>query len=76
MNFDLPSGESAEDLVIRREEDDLFNRDIGRSLTPLERKVLSGYLEGQSYAGIAAELSVSVKSVDSALQRIRAKLRK
>ena len=70
------SVESAEDSFIRREEDSIFNEDIKRSLTELERSVLEHFLGGDSYAEIARKLSVSVKSVDSALQRVRNKLRR
>ena len=73
---DMTAAESAEELVIRREENRLFNKGISKNLTELEKKVLAGFLEGQSYADIAAMLGVSVKSVDSALQRVRAKLKK
>lgn len=48
---------------------------IGSCLTPLERGVVSLYLAGLSYRETAAELSVSEKSVDNAMQRARRKLR-
>ena len=73
---DMIAFESAEDAVIRREENDLYRKGVNAALTVLEQKVLSGFLEGRSYADIAADIGVSVKSVDSALQRIRAKLKK
>lgn len=48
---------------------------INIELSLLERKVLSAYLSGLAYSEIAKELSISVKSVDNSLTRIRAKLK-
>ncbi len=65
---------SPEALLIEREKRDslyALARDI---LSPLEKKVLSCYLEGLSYEEIASHCEKPVKSVDSALQRIRKKL--
>ncbi|MFP4687738.1 MAG: sigma-70 family RNA polymerase sigma factor [bacterium] len=44
------------------------------SLTSLEKKVLLAYLEGKSYADIAAKLGKSEKAIDNALHRARRKL--
>lgn len=65
---------SPEELILERErKSNLYS--ISRNiLSPLERKVLAGYLEGLSYEEIAALCSKPVKSVDSALQRIKKKL--
>ena len=48
---------------------------IGSCLTGLERGAVSLYLAGLSYREIAAELHISEKSVDNAMQRARRKLR-
>lgn len=45
-------------------------------LTVLEANVLSCHIKNMSYADIAAELSVSTKTVDNALYRIRKKIKK
>ena len=47
---------------------------FGEILSDLESEVLRRYVEGQSYAEIAAELDRHVKSIDNALQRIKRKL--
>ena len=47
-----------------------------RLLSVFEASVLGPYLEGFTVAEIAAELGRSPKSVDNAVRRIRAKLRK
>ena len=65
---------SPEELIIEQEEKDSLYLMCRFILSPLERKVLSGYLEGLSYEEIAAGCQKPVKSVDSALQRIRKKL--
>lgn len=63
-----------EELFIAREQvGELRNRLYDR-LSSLERKVLDLYLKGMKYADIAAELHVTPKSVDNAVQRIRRKL--
>jgi len=40
----------------------------------LERKALTLYMDGHSYAEISKELNTHVKSIDNALQRIKRKL--
>ena len=65
---------SPEELIIEQEKKtDLYA--LCRSiLSPLEKKVLAFYLEGLSYEEIAGRCGKPVKSVDSALQRIKRKL--
>ena len=63
-----------EELLIARERvGELRHRLINR-LSSLERKVLVLYLEGMKYEDMAAELHITSKSVDNAVQRIRRKL--
>ena len=75
IDEDMLSCESAEDAVIRKEDTDNLKKNINSSLSALERKVLALYLDGNSYSAIAEKLSVSAKSVDGALQRVRNKLK-
>lgn len=63
-----------ETLVLQKEQDEDFWHFLKSSLSPLELDVLKLYLEGNSYEYIAQKLSVSQKSVDNALQRIRRKI--
>lgn len=69
------TGRSAdpEELYILREnaERDLFQ--INQQLSPLERRVLSLYLDGMTCAEMAKRLGRPVKSVENAVQRIRRK---
>lgn len=43
-------------------------------LSELEKAVLGHYLDGYSYSQIADKMSIGIKSVDNAIQRIRKKL--
>lgn len=65
---------SPETLLIEREKRDSIYAHAKNILSPLEKKVLSCYLEGLSYEEIAGHCGKPVKSVDSALQRIKRKL--
>jgi len=62
-----------EELYILREnaERDLLR--IQQQLSPLERQILSLYLDGMTYSEMAKSLGKSVKSVENAVQRIRRK---
>lgn len=63
-----------EDLLIDRENLEVVHQQIRQSLSKLEQQVLFLYLSGRSYSEIAANLAVSPKSVDNAIQRVRRKL--
>lgn len=63
-----------ETLMMEQERADALRNLIRNTLSPLEMSVLKLYLSGFAYTKIADRLSVSPKSVDNALQRIRKKL--
>jgi RNA polymerase sporulation-specific sigma factor len=65
-----------EEVVVRRQEDVSLRTWIRSALTSMERRVLAGYLDGQSYGQIARGLGRSTKAVDNALQRAKRKLRR
>jgi RNA polymerase sigma-H factor len=76
---DIIGGEkmlNPEEIVIDQEELTIIESKIGEMLSDLERKVLSLYLQGKSYVEIGKTLNRHVKSIDNALQRIKAKLEK
>ena len=50
-------------------------RDLQPRLSRLERQVLELYLSGQTAAQISSRLSISAKSADNAMTRIKKKLR-
>ena len=63
-----------EELIINQEEFDQIEVKMAELLSDLERKVLTLYLDGQSYQEISEELNRHVKSIDNALQRVKRKL--
>ena len=65
-----------EKLIISKESLSDLERRISLSLTELERSVFDLYLASASYDDIAAALGKPKKSIDNAMQRIKAKLRK
>ena len=73
---DLPDcSQNPEDLVLDGENVSRIKRQISRSLSPFEQKVLFYHLDGCPYAEISEKLSVTEKAVDNALQRVRRKLK-
>lgn len=70
----LPT-ESLEQNLIEEENKEERLRKINEVLTELERKVLEEYLSGFSYLQISENLSISTKSVDNAISRIKIKLK-
>lgn len=65
-----------ETLVIAQEGVRAVNEHLHRTLSPLEKEVLSLYLNGCSYREIAEKLQFSGKGADNAMQRIRKKLKR
>ncbi len=61
------------DIITKREYFDSVEKNIDDSLSNFEREVLKLYKNGYSYASIAEKLETKVKSVDTAIQRIRKK---
>lgn len=60
--------------LLAREALDFLQRIAESCLTHLERKVLSGYLAGESYRRMARQLGKDEKTVDNALTRVRRKI--
>lgn len=65
-----------ESVVISQEAEERLYTSIEQNLTELEKKVLSLYLLGYSYAEISAEIGINEKACDNAMQRVRKKLKK
>lgn len=70
----LGTQESPESIVLGEESARKLREQIDRLLSPYERRVLDLYLDGMDYIEIGEALQKSPKSVDNALQRIRAKV--
>lgn len=65
--------ENPEQIMIDQENLVLFMERLKERLSKMERQILELYLTGLNYQQIAKELEKSPKSIDNALQRIRAK---
>ncbi|MBR5782747.1 MAG: sigma-70 family RNA polymerase sigma factor [Clostridia bacterium] len=65
---------SAEDIVLGRERLVEVYEKIEDKLTDREHRVLSLFVDGNSYKEIAEKLGINAKAVDNALTRIRGKL--
>ncbi len=61
------------DIIAQKEYYNFIETKIDESLSGFEKKVLDQYKQGKSYAAIADTLDTKVKSVDTAIQRIRKK---
>lgn len=75
--LDMIAGEKVtnpESLLINKEKVNEIERKIDELLSDLERRVLTLYMDGQSYMEISEELNTHVKSIDNALQRVKRKL--
>ena len=67
------TGEDPLDIITKKEYFTVVESAINDSLSDYEKKVLIHYKNGESYAEIAGKLQSKVKSVDTAIQRIRKK---
>lgn len=65
-----------EALIISQETSERLQTAIEQNLTELEKKVLSLYLLGYSYAEISSGFGIKEKACDNAMQRVRKKLKK
>ena len=61
------------DIITKREYFDAIEKNIEDSLSSFEKDVLKLYKNGYSYIMIADKLKTKVKSVDTAIQRIKKK---
>lgn len=71
----FPQTLDPETLFISQETVRQVLKQANEQLSPMERQVLSLYLEGMNYHQIAEHMGITPKAVDNALQRIRGKIR-
>ena len=64
-----------ERMILEQEKIREFFEEIAKNLSTMEQRVLTLYLEGNNYRQIAELMEKPPKSIDNALQRIRAKIR-
>lgn len=74
--LDTKTAEDPLDTITKKEYYSSIENRIDESLSDFERQVLHYYKQGKSYALIAEKLGAKVKSVDTAIQRIRKKANK
>ena len=67
---------SPEEVVLGQEMAVLLEKSLQEKLSGFEQTVLELYLQDQDYRQIAETLGKAPKTIDNALQRIRAKARK
>lgn len=72
---EIADSNSPEKIFFDKESYKSLTDSIRLELSELEYKVLLSFLSGKNYASVAAEVGISVKSVDNSLRRIRAKLK-
>ena len=61
------------DTITQKEYYQNIESAIDKTLSDFEKKVLTRYMQGETYTQIAQKLEAPVKSVDNAIQRIRKK---
>ena len=71
----ISKDETPEQIVIKKEENSTFFSGIRQKLSSLETAVLDSYIQTGSYDETAEQLSITRKSVDNALMRVRRKIR-
>lgn len=75
LHLTADSSTQPEERMVEREEERLLQQFLQTHLTDLERRVLFLYLSGYSYQEISDKLSVTKKTCDNAMQRVRKKLK-
>ena len=74
--FDSHTIEDPLDTIANKEYLSQMEAKIDESLSSFEKKVFVHYKQGKSYNDIAKEMNTKVKSIDTALQRIKKKVNK
>lgn len=74
--LDVKTLDDPSDIIADREYFESMESKIKENLSNFELQVLYEYEKGKSYAAIAEKLNAKIKSVDTAIQRIRKKANK
>ena len=74
--LDVKTLDDPSDIIADREYFENIENRIKENLSDFELQVLYEYEKGKSYAAIAEKLNAKLKSVDTAIQRIRKKANK
>ena len=74
--FNIKTIEDPLETIMKQEQYNEVETAVNKNLSKFEQKVLSRFLNGESYTVIAKKLNTPVKSIDNAIQRIRKKATK
>ncbi len=74
-DLEIIDNNSPEKIFFEREDYETLTNSIKLELSELEYKVLQLYLSGDKYSQISDKLSISEKSVENSLSRVRKKLK-
>ena len=74
--FNSKTIEDPRETIMKQEQYNEVETAVNKNLSKFEQKVLSRFLNGESYTVIAKKLNTPVKSIDNAIQRIRKKATK
>ena len=74
--FNSKTIEDPLETIMKQEQYNEVETAVNKNLSKFEQKVLSRFLNGDSYTAIAKKLNTPVKSIDNAIQRIRKKATK
>lgn len=74
--IDDKTAEDPLETITKKEYYNLVETKIDESLSDFEKRVLNEYKKGKSYSDIASGLNSKIKSVDTAIQRIKKKASK
>ena len=74
--LDLKTQDDPSDIIANQEYFKNMEAQIKDNLSDFELSVLYEYEKGKTYAAIAEKLNAKIKSVDTAIQRIRKKANK
>ena len=69
--FNSKTIEDPLETIMKQEQYNEVETAVNKNLSKFEQKVLSRFLNGESYTVIAKKLNTPVKSIDNAIQRIR-----
>lgn len=75
LPVELIFDETPDEKVSDKEQFFILKSKIKQTLSPMEYKVLTYYLQGYTYKEISQALDVTSKSIDNSLSRIKTKLR-
>ena len=74
--IDIKTMDDPSDIIADREYFESIESKIRQNLSTFELQVLHEYEKGKTYAAIAEKLNAKIKSVDTAIQRIKKKANK